>query len=236
MKISIIAFISFCVSSVCYGQGTLIAGHFGSANPTTEGFSLLQVGNISLVPATSDLGFNAWSITASSPDDIGQYKQSLSSLLSANWVLSLTLRIGQPVNPGGSGIFASLVTGTEYFLLNFGASANGDPVIQAGSSQYNLNGIGDGYHNYQLMYDGNTDLASLWVDGTEWLTSIQGSANPTSASLAWGEGQHGASGSIYANWNEVALYTVPEPSPLSLIFLGSGILIYVRRIKKHSHV
>ncbi|MEI9962521.1 MAG: hypothetical protein WDM76_15800 [Limisphaerales bacterium] len=61
MKISIIAFISFCISLVCYGQGTPVAGHFGTADPTTEGFSLLKAGNVSLTPVTGDLGFNAWS-------------------------------------------------------------------------------------------------------------------------------------------------------------------------------
>jgi PEP-CTERM motif len=46
---------------------------------------------------------------------------------------------------------------------------------------------------------------------------------------------NGASGSVIRAWPDIGLVTqftiVPEPSSLSLLFLGSGVLFYARRIK-----
>jgi hypothetical protein len=55
-------------------------------------------------------------------------------------------------------------------------------------------------------------------------------AGPATSSRL-GESQAGSS---QANWNLVSL-SVPEPSVFSLLFIGSGVLIYFRnRNKKHS--
>jgi len=220
-----------CAIPYCRGQGTLILGHSGSVNPTNEGFSLLVSGSPSLTPVMNDQGYNAWSIGVSSGLDIAQYKQALTSqqvdTLSYGWILSLTLRVGEPVNPADSGILA----GFGGIALEFGAQANGDPAIELNNSEYISNGGGPGYHNYQLRFDPTTDLASVWLDGTEWLNDIQGSANPTS--LIWGEIQRPSDASYYANWSEVSVLAAPEPSTGCLVLLGGGALIYARRKYLH---
>jgi hypothetical protein len=220
------AFSFLCAIAYCHGQGTLVLGHFGSANPTNEGFGLLRGGSPSLTSVTNDLGYNAWSIGVSSAADIAQYKQTLTSLqsdtLSNGWILSLTLRVGQPVNPGDSGITA----GFGGVGLDFGAQTNGDPAIDLNYSEYDFNGAGAGYHNYQVRFDATTDLATLWFDGIECLNDIPASANPTS--LVWGEVQRPSGASYYANWSEVSVFAAPEPSTGSFVLLGSGVLFFLR--------
>ncbi len=210
--------------SECCGQGTLLVGHFGSVNPTNEGFSLLLGGSPLLVSVTNDLGYNAWSIGVSSDADIAQYQQALTSqqadALSGGWMLSLTLRVSQTARPGDSGIFV----GFGGVALEFGVQTNGNPAVILNYTEYDFSGGGSGYHNYQVRFDPATDLASLWIDGSEWLTGIQSSVD--GRSLVWGESQHGSRASYYANWNEVALWAIPEPSTLSLIFFGSAVLAF----------
>jgi len=216
-------------------QGTLILGHFGSANPTNEGFSLFTYGASSLTPVMNDYGYNAWSIGVSSPNAVAEYYQSLTSeqsdALSDGWVLSLTLRVVQPCNPVYSGIEAGF--GGAGVGLDFGALSDGDPAVWLENTltEYDFNGGGSGYHNYQLRYDAPTGLVSLWVDGTEWLNDIPINSNDVGPDLevVWGENQ---SASIYANWSEVSLWATPEPSGISLFLLGGGVLICVRRRKQ----
>jgi hypothetical protein len=216
--------------TLCHGQGTLITGHFGAADPTTEGFTLLRSGNPSLAPVTDDFGLNAWSIGLDTDADIGRYSRLLSSqeqaALAAGWTLSLTLRVLEPFGLPTVGVFASLQTGTQSFPLVFlGAQPDGDPILRVGNAQYTLEGAGAGYHNYQLTYDAQIGSAGLWVDGALLATGITGSPNPT-AQFSWGGGQH--PGSAYANWNEVSLWAIPEPSALALLTLGGGGWLAVR--------
>lgn len=211
----------------CRGQGTLIFGHFASVDPTTEGFTLLRSGNPTLAPVMNDFGQNAWSIGLNTDADIGQYSRILSvqeqAALAPGWVLSLTLRVAEPFGSPSVGIFASLQTGAITFpLVSFGAQPDGDPMIRVGNLEYALDGAGSGYHNYQLKYDAGFGLASLRVDGSLLATNIAGSPNPT-ALFAWGGGQH-PQGSTSANWSEVSLWAIPEPSPLILLGCGAVLL------------
>lgn len=214
----------------CSSQGTLITGHFGAADPTTEGFTLLHWGNPSLAPVMNDFGLNAWSIGLGTNADIGQYSRLLSAqeqeALTAGWILSLTLRVVSPFGAPSVGIFVNLSTGTESFpLVYFGTQPNGDPTLRVGNAQYTLDGKGLGYHNYQFRYDASVGRASLWVDGDLLATGIAGSPNPT-ARFAWGGGQH--QGSAYANWNEASLWAIPEPSSLALCLCGGTLWLAAR--------
>jgi hypothetical protein len=180
----------------------------------------------------NDLGYNAWSITNHGMD-IAEYYQTMTPQqaagLAADWTLSLNLRVGGIVDPGKSGILADLFTGTDNFLLYFGSSSNGDPAVELGNAEYVLNGGGSGYHNYELTYNTATDLATLWADGAPWATGIQGDASINTASFYWGIGQHNSASSYYANWSEVSLWAVPEPSTCCLLLIGSGALFCLRR-------
>jgi len=210
------ALLLFCVPTLCSGEGILIFGHFGATDPTSEGFTLLQSGRPALAPVTNDLGLAAWHIGLDTAADIGQYTRNLTTeeqvAIEAGWILTMTLRIVEPFDTPTFGTFAG------YPAVLFGAQSDGDPILQVGISEYVLEDAGSGYHTYQLRYDADLGLANLWADGVLLDTEIAVPPNP-SASFGWGGGQH-PPGSAYANWNEVSLWAIPEPSSLALLGLG----------------
>lgn len=226
------AILVFCAASWSYGQGTLLAGHFGANNPATEGFTLSSGGTPSLSPVT-DLGRDAWSIGLNADVDLAGYVRNFNPqeqllLSSGGWVLSLSLRILEPFAAPNGGRFSIFYVGNQFFLLTFGAQSDGDPVVRIAGTSYVLDGAGDGYHNYQLRNSAITGVTSFWVDGNQFLTEIAGSSNPFNTfSLAWGGGQR-PGGSAYANWNEASLSVIPEPSSLLLLSLGGLGLVAVR--------
>jgi hypothetical protein len=118
------------------------------------------------------------------------------------------------------------------FLGVFQQTANGDPVVTvfgAPGGQFVLQGGGSGYHNYEVSYYATSGTADLWVDGIERLTGLRATRGLVGRDCLFGENQGGGQ----ANWNLVSVSIVPEPSPVSLILPGSGVLIYVSRTRKH---
>jgi hypothetical protein len=212
-----------------FGQEALLFQHSGANNPTSEGFTGPNP-STSIGPVTGDLGMNAWKTAVSNNVIIYNYSltsQQLSELTGSDCIMSLTLRVTQSDLFGNT--YASFVVNSEAFQLRFGAETNGDPIVFFGSSLAPLlvlNGTGSTYNNYQLRYGAATDTASLWVNGIEQISSING---PTGygpgGGVFWGESQAGPSG---ANWNLVSL-SVPEPSSMALILLGGGVLAWCYR-------
>ncbi|HEY1718019.1 MAG TPA: hypothetical protein VGH42_06955 [Verrucomicrobiae bacterium] len=212
-------------------QGIIIQ-HSGDNNPINEGFTGPSPSAL-FGPVTGDLGMNAWMIhtTNSAP---AYYSQTLTSqqqseTTGANWSLSTTVRLIQ--SSGAIGV--EFIAGSEGgFFLDFGINSNGDPTVQTGNSSpvFTLTGAGSTYNNYELVYSDATDTASLWVNGIQELNDITGDVGYASSGwgLTWGEFQGSSS---QANWNLVSL-SVPEPSAISLLFLGNGVLIYVRTRKR----
>lgn len=212
-----------------WSQGTVLFQHLGSVDPTNEGFNLLRNGNPSLTPV-ADSGANAWGIYMRS-GDIGIYSLNLApqqNVLASGWELSLRLQVLSPFNQPTFGISATFYTGTQYFSLLFGAGANGDPIVNLVGRQYSLSG--DGYHNYQLRFDASENAASFWVDGVQLAAGIRGSPNQNSPNFVWGGGQNPL-GSVNANWNEVSLWAIPEPSALALLGFG-GLLVAAHLLRR----
>ena len=177
----------------------------------------------------NDQGLKAWSIGVG-PDDGVSYYRALTAqqtaALASGWALSLTLRVVAPFSQPTGAIYAKLQTGTENFPnLEFGAGSGGDPIVRVGSIDYVLEGAGSGYHSYQLKYDGDAGLASLWVDEVLLATDIA-EVPSRIGQFSWGGGQR-PSGSGYANWNEVSLtaMAVPEPGTSTLLTIGGALLL-----------
>lgn len=222
-----------------FGQETLLFQHSGANNPTDEGFLLGSYGSPHLESVTNDLGMNAWSIQMLS-SDAAQYSRTLTpqqtaAIAGANWVLSLNLRILQAPTTPSYDISVTFGTSTVLYSLYFGEKANGDPVLQVGGANlsgsslspvFALNGAGSTYNNYQLIYNATANTASLWVNGTDMIDDIMGGQLSGNAHLSWSGYQH--DNDVQANWNLVSL-SVPEPSAISFVLLGSGVLIYARR-------
>ncbi|MEI9962519.1 MAG: PEP-CTERM sorting domain-containing protein [Limisphaerales bacterium] len=237
MKTKISILVSFClVASVVCGQGIIIE-HSGASNPVSEGFGVSGFGT-SETEGVTDLGINAWSTTINASGV--EYTGSFSSLAAVDWTLSATLRIVTTnINPSSGTFYVSIVTGSTYFRMLFGSDSNGDAMIIVNSYTNAspvivLDGAGSTYNTFQLVYDASANAAALWINGTEQFSDISGYLLASSPNLQWGSEYQGPA-NRQANWSEISL-SVPEPSAFSLIFLGSGILIYVRRIKKHVRI
>jgi len=230
----------FGISTIGFGQGAILFQHFGSADPTAEGFSL-NIGNgTSVGPATNDFGMNAWKTASTSGGSaIFDYQQLLTpqqqaQVTASDWMLSVTLRM---VQPSGSIGYPEVLfdTGSQYFSLDFGTDGNGDPLVRAGTSSlspvYTITGAGSSYNNYELVFNSVGNVASLWVDGVDRIDNIGGHSSSSSPGFYWGTGQ-GALTPFQDYWNLVSL-SVPEPSSVGVLLLGSGVLFYLRRKRRH---
>jgi len=219
------------------GQGAILVQHSGSLNPTNEGFSLGIDTGVSVGPVTNDLGMSAWT-TTSTGGGLFAYVQTLTpqqqaQVAGSDWMMSVTLRVVQSSNTN-SQIYTIFNTGSRAFDLGFGLNGNGDPFVEVNESSlrpvYTLTGAGSSYNNYDLLYNAANNTASLWVNGVDIIDNISGIQTPSLPVLYWGAGQD-APETYQANWNLVSL-SIPEPASAAFILLGSGALIYLRRIWK----
>jgi hypothetical protein len=159
---------------------------------------------------------NAWQVIGSGPNSEVGYGYSLTpqqqaETLGANWTLSITLR-----SLTYSANFVELI-GTDSTLWLY--------------PTFLLNGDTSSYHNLQLDYNAASDMASLWIDGTEENTNYLGSYSVGGIKeIDWGETQGYGQG----NWNLVSLI-VPEPPAEAIAVLGGGILFYLHR-KRNTRV
>jgi hypothetical protein len=243
MKIKMKAKLLFYVPlSLCLLVGethaqTTVFQHYGAVDPTTEGFSLLSGGSPSIMPIVDDLGSDAWSIRVGSQEfadySINLTAQQQAEAAAFGWVLSMNLRIVEPLGASnfGFGIFGSLVTGSESYTVRFAAQTNGDPIVLLGNTQYTLDGVGAGYHDYQFRHDSIEGVTSFWVNDT-YLTSVTGAFSANEGQFRWGGGQH-PGGIWHAHWNEVSFTIVPEPSSWALFAGGLCVAcVAVRRLRK----
>lgn len=233
MKIHIIpllvATLSIAATRSAHAQGTVIIQHSGANSPIAEGW----IGGGGY-PVTNDLGVNAWS-TPDPNNGAANYEYIFSpeqqAGLANGWLFSISARVptlGANANYAG----AVLMGGTyDNVLLLFGSVANGDPLVnlnygpgQSLTNTYVLSGVGTSYNLYQLIYNASADELSLWINGMEYATNVP--APPSLSGITWG----GSGGPQYerVNWNLVSFEIVPEPTAISLLLLGSGVLLYIR--------
>jgi len=194
--------------------------HIGTANPNDEEFTTLYLGAGSTVgPLVDDLGHAAWSIAGqATSSQFGYAAGGLSDIqraviASQGFVLTLTARVLKGMAAaydtshaviGG----ATLDTGYRRFDITLGVDSKGDTVvilpsdfgvyggvapIYASGSSFTLTGSGSSYHIYQLVYNPDTQLADLYVDGIKRLQDYAGCTtfvgNYGLAFAAWSGGQ-----------------------------------------------
>ncbi len=173
------------------------------------------------------------------PNSICTYNYFLSSqqqadIASANWTLSLSLRMVQSDLNGGT--FVNFNTGSGNFGLMFGITIGHPGILINGSltPALVLSSAGFAYNTYQLAYDAASDSASLWVNGVERLQNIKGGLPTQTAlfDLQWGINQHPQE-DVQANWSLVSLTIVPEPSSMAFCLTG-GILAAHRFLRRRN--
>jgi hypothetical protein len=221
MKIgfSIIQIFVLLAAGRIYGQGIIIAQHSGFNNPTTEGF--ISEGETPGRGVTNDLGYNAWS----TPGLVGYYTP-ISNIANVDWILSVIVRIAATnAWPDQFVVYIGSGSGSSSIPLYFGSDGDGNPIVSVGGTNFVLSG-GSIYDNYQLIYSAETQTASFWINGIEELPGIIVQNESSFDILTFDDPIQEAG---QANWNLVSLEVVPEPSVWSLIVLGGGIFIYVRR-------
>ncbi|GAA5120051.1 hypothetical protein JIN84_20940 [Luteolibacter yonseiensis] len=214
-----IALLLLSACLVSHSSAAILLQHFGSADPVSEGFILNAPGNATRNPVTNDFGVNAWSIDLNSGSQFGIYSYSLTSLengfTALGWMLSVNLRIVETPDAGNV-MLARFYTGTERFDMYFGAQADGDPFVRTSGGQiYTLEGSGGGYHQYTLYWYSPTQT-SLAVDGTMRINGITGTPLISAPRVDFG----GAQGASHANWNQVFLNSIPEPSTAVFMLLS----------------
>ena len=171
------------------------------ADPTTAGFSTIFVGPAPLVnePIQNDLGHPAWSISGL---DLSSQFVYISGALSAEqkadlanegFTLTLRGRVLQgtaPAYDAGSntvigGAVLDIVSMRYDLVLGINSSGNAVAVlitsndalgpggsIRGFGPSYTLNDAG--YHTYELVFNPQTQSASLFVDGTERISGYTG--------------------------------------------------------------
>ena len=203
-------------------QNPTVYHHYGAANPTSEGWTLqTYLGPVQTGAVSNDMGRNAW-MTGVSHSLYGYSPRVTESLAGLSWTLSVNLRVVTPNTR--LGVFdMSLATSSRTFGLKFGSDADGNQIVAADSQTPFVLAGGSSYADYQLVYSAQTGTANLWANGSLLSSGIMGVPSGQDSFFFWRGGDQGFNSHL-ANWNLVSLEIIPEPSSLSLLWLGSSVL------------
>jgi hypothetical protein len=210
-------------------------------------------------PMDNDLGLAAWSVTGQSQaSQYGYQSGALSDAQKADvanqgFILSLNARVIQNLAPAYDAVNYAVIGGallemnSMRYQIDLGVNASGETVvvlptyldnfgggvnpgyIRAVGPSFTLTGLGSSWHSYQLVYDPNTLLSMLFVDGTERISGYAGFAASFihDTGLGWG-----ASSGGQVNFNQVQLSSVPIPAAVWLFGSAlAGLGIFGRRGK-----
>lgn len=223
------------IATPVFAQGVLYQ-HLDANNPTGEGFTLVTSGaGGTASPIPNDSGVAAWATQVGAGGTLS-YSGQLNSLfpVQSDWVLSVNMRVLQS-GPSFENSFVQVRTSDYIYSLWFAAQADGDPIVRAGAFAsgpvFAMEGVGAGYHDYQLRYSSSAGNAQLWVDGVMRLSGVTSSGQSGTSVLLWGEGQAGPS---TAYWNSVSFQVVPEPSSISLLVVGVVLICRTWSLEKQT--
>lgn len=218
----IVALTLFAGGAGGVASGGALALHVGNADPAAEGFTLSNNGDMlgSVGPLTGD---GAQMLDAWFTDDEGSssnlsYGIELSeeqTALMASKGFRLSVRMRSPSVPDDTdfGMAAQVENGERQFLLRFGNTVNGLPLVVANGVETFLlvPGAPDDYHLYELVDDDADGDADLYIDGELRLADYAGV--PTTRRLvAFGDTSTTAGSGGRAHWNLVSLDAI-EPCP-----------------------
>lgn len=233
----------------------------GSAAPNTQGWT--SGGTTNVIGSTyNDNGTSVWRIydpgTAAVPGTLSNltYAATLGaalkdSVMSSGWELSATIKVpeadpttgeawGNGSNTWVGFIANNAATGNrQLWALQWGRDAQGNTLL----SSYGVSGtlvLTPGYHDYSIVYDPLTALATISVDGEVWRSTYAGGpiAGTGTNQVYWGDNNsqpsaQPARSAYYAAVNfAVTTTTVPEPSRLVLLLAAGCIWVTYRKRKE----
>ncbi len=214
--------------------------HTGDADPVTEGWNANN-GGVAGTPV-NDAAFGepaAWGI-----DDSGNgflfYQEvpnaaELAAIATQGWTMTSRLRVASTPTSTATVVFR-YSDGVRGYQMSIGSDAAGDPILELddnatpqGFLTTTLTGLGNGYHDYRLVFDPNAGTASAFVDGTLITTGYTGLVSPSTDAL-FGAGSSGGVGD--GHWASVQFdigQPVPEPGTMVLVGLGVAAAAAARR-------
>ena len=164
-------------------------------------------------------GLNAWQVQDNSivTGDFAEYTQQIATNLEDNarqfgWVYSVNARLAE--NLGTSVALFAIYYDYQMnrYSLSFNVNANNDLVVGTDFASYTVtsDGLGQGYHLHQIVYDPASATSSYYCDGTLIVSGIpKSNVASTLAQLMWGAASSAGQGSM--NYNLVDLSAVNGP-------------------------
>ena len=217
-------------------QAFIVVEHAGANDPTSEGFN--ANGDAGLGSAVTDGGTAAWKVLDDQPTELS-YGYALSAEESSaarndGFTMRANVRlpiVGMPIQ---SNPFVHIrFDGDKRYFLRWGTENSGAVNVQllgTGSNTQELGVTTDDYALYEVTYDGDTNEAQLYVNGSTVgngvLPMIDGGTNI----ITWGSGAstgHPAGEGNFSLLN-LDINNIPEPASLALIGFG-GLALLARR-------
>ncbi len=259
MKIPPVFIFSSCLLLGCLSSGlqaaTLLFSHQGANNPTSEGWTFS--GTVETGPVTNDLetGLDAWRVyeQGGGVAHAGTYNKTLTSTqlsdaLLTGWTLDATIRYVAPdplvaLSPNNNAWCTFLVDEgvagkRDLYGLFFGNDAQGNTQVRLYSTGATYT-LAPGYHDYKIVWDPLTQLASFFIDGELKVSDYGGSTidNPGTSRVYWGDNTttivNDGRGAHYAYVGlSVGPASVPEPGRSLLLVVALGSCLALRRRMK----
>lgn len=211
-----IYFAEVAVSEAPITSPALVCRHQNDANPADEGWSLGGYGiGITEGPVAADPvgGLPAWNINDASTTggslryySVTPTSEQMKRAAAEGWVMSARLRLIDAPDDIDASVYFEYAGNSggldRRFVVVFGANEAGDPCLSLYEGQsICLEGLGGGYHLYELKYDPATATADLFCDGVEYLSDYAGMENVGLARVIWGANESISTGS--GNYNMV---------------------------------
>lgn len=229
----------------------------GTSAPTTQGWATSASATHVIGSSYNDGGTNVWRIydpgTAAGGGTLANLNYSATlnaalkdSVMTSGWELSASVKVpdSDPTSGEawvlGSNTWVGFIANNaaagnrQLWALQWGRDASGNTIVSAYGASGSLT-LTPGYHDYSIVYDPLTSLATIRIDGEVWKTYSGGPiAGTGSNQVYWGDNNSQPAlqperSAYYASVQFSQTTAVPEPSRALLVLLACGFITLARR-------